>query len=232
MGTREGLAGENVRAVTQDASGAIWATVASGGLHRIEGGFDPGLRDPRRAPVRPAVGPPRRPGRPALGRHLHGRPRRRQERRFTRVPLPPPAFASRDVRALAEDEDGSVWVGLLPGGVVRLREGWPGASASRKAFRRTASSAFSPPVAGASGRGRRPGSPGSTGTASRPTRDATGFPTTGSRPSCWTTRGPSGSARETGWPACGTGRSRASARRTASSTASSRPSCWTTAGSS
>ena len=42
---------------------------------------------------------------------------------FSRVPLPPPAFASRDVRALVEDEDGSVWVGLLPGGIVRLRDG-------------------------------------------------------------------------------------------------------------
>ena len=123
LGKREGLAGDNVRAVTQDASGAVWATVASGGLSRITGettrvfGTSDGLPSDQPSALLAA-----RDGRLWVGTYTDGLAVGRGGV-FTRVPLPPPAFASRDVRALAEDEDGSIWVGLLPGGVVRLREG-------------------------------------------------------------------------------------------------------------
>ena len=123
LGTLEGLAGENVRAVTQDASGSIWATVASGGLHRIDGdsvrvyGIRDGLPSDQPSTLLAA-----RDGRLWVGTYTDGLAAGRNGV-FARVPLPPPAFASRDVRALAEDEDGSIWVGLLPGGVVRLRDG-------------------------------------------------------------------------------------------------------------
>ncbi len=123
VGTREGLAGENVRAVTQDASGAVWATVASGGLHRIEGdsvrvfGTGDGLPSDQPSTLLAA-----RDGRLWVGTYTDGLAVGKGGV-FSRVPLPPPAFASRDVRALAEDADGSIWVGLLPGGVVRLRDG-------------------------------------------------------------------------------------------------------------
>jgi signal transduction histidine kinase/ligand-binding sensor domain-containing protein/DNA-binding response OmpR family regulator/HPt (histidine-containing phosphotransfer) domain-containing protein len=123
LGKREGLAGDNVRAVTQDASGAVWATVASGGLSRITGkatrvfGTGDGLPSDQPSALLSA-----RDGRLWVGTYTDGLAVGR-DGVFTRVPMPPPAFASRDVRALAEDEDGSIWVGLLPGGVVRLRDG-------------------------------------------------------------------------------------------------------------
>ncbi|MBK8595288.1 MAG: response regulator [Holophagales bacterium] len=123
LGKREGLAGENVRAVAQDASGAVWATVASGGLSRITGetirvfGTGDGLPSDQTSALLPA-----RDGRLWVGTYTDGLVAGRGGV-FQRVPLPPPAHASRDVRALAEDEDGSIWVGLLPGGVIRLREG-------------------------------------------------------------------------------------------------------------
>jgi len=123
FGRREGLAGENVRAVTQDASGDVWTTVASGGLHRIRGdsvrvfGTRDGLPSDQPSALLAA-----RDGRLWVGTYTDGLAVGR-DGVFTRVPLPPPAFASRDVRALVEDEDGSIWVGLLPGGVLRLRDG-------------------------------------------------------------------------------------------------------------
>jgi signal transduction histidine kinase/ligand-binding sensor domain-containing protein/CheY-like chemotaxis protein/HPt (histidine-containing phosphotransfer) domain-containing protein len=123
VGRREGLAGENVRAVAEDASGTIWATVASGGLHQIRGdsirvfGTRDGLPSDQPSALLPA-----RDGRLWVGTYTDGLAVGRNGV-FTRVPLPPPAYASRDVRALAEDEDGTIWVGLLPGGVLRLRDG-------------------------------------------------------------------------------------------------------------
>jgi len=123
LGRREGLAGENVRAVAQDADGAIWTTVASGGLHRIENrtvttyGTKDGLPSDQLSALLPA-----RDGRLWVGTYTDGLAVGRGGR-FRPVPLPPPAFASRDVRALAEDEDGSIWVGFLPGGLLRLRDG-------------------------------------------------------------------------------------------------------------
>ncbi len=53
------------------------------------GGCDPGVRDERRAPIRPALRSPVRPGRTPLGRHLHRRPRGRPGRRLH--PRPPAA---------------------------------------------------------------------------------------------------------------------------------------------
>jgi signal transduction histidine kinase/ligand-binding sensor domain-containing protein/DNA-binding response OmpR family regulator/HPt (histidine-containing phosphotransfer) domain-containing protein len=123
FGRREGLASENVRAVTEDSAGTIWATTASGGLHRIDGrsirvyGPKDGLPSDQPSSLLAA-----RDGRLWVGTYTDGLAVGR-DGVFTRVPLPPPAFASRDVRALAEDEDGGVWVGLLPGGVIRLRDG-------------------------------------------------------------------------------------------------------------
>ncbi len=123
IGRREGLAGENVRAVAEDASGTIWATVASGGLHQIRGdsirvfGTRDGLPSDQPSALLPA-----RDGRLWVGTYTDGLAVGKNGV-FKRVPLPPPGFASRDVRALAEDEDGTIWVGLLPGGVLRLRDG-------------------------------------------------------------------------------------------------------------
>lgn len=123
FGRREGLAGENVRAVAEDAAGTIWSTVASGGLHRISGtsirtfGPKDGLPSDQTSSILPA-----RDGRIWVGTYTDGLAVGR-DGVFRRVPLPPPEWASRDVRALVEDEDGSIWVGLLPGGVVRLRDG-------------------------------------------------------------------------------------------------------------
>ncbi len=123
VGRPEGLAGDNVRAVASDSSGAIWATVASGGLHRIAGrtirlyGIRDGLPSDQPSALLAA-----RNGRLWVGTYTEGLAVGR-DGSFTRVPLPPPAYASRDVRALAEDEDGSIWVGLLPGGLLRLRDG-------------------------------------------------------------------------------------------------------------
>ena len=123
FGRREGLLGENVRAVVEDASGAIWASVASGGLHRIRGGDVRayGTRDGLPSD-QPSALLAARDGRLWVGTYTDGLAVGR-DGAFARVPLPPPAFASRDVRALVEDEDGSIWVGLLPGGVIRLRDG-------------------------------------------------------------------------------------------------------------
>ena len=123
FGRREGLLGENVRAVAEDASGAIWATVASGGLHRIRGGEVRAFGTKDGLPSdQPSALLAARDGRLWVGTYTDGLAVGRNGA-FERVPLPPPAFASRDVRALAEDEDGAIWVGLLPGGVIRLRDG-------------------------------------------------------------------------------------------------------------
>ncbi len=122
-GRREGLTGENVRAVAQDTSGAIWATIASGGLHRISGGAVRvfGTRDGLPSDQVSAI-LPARDGRLWVGTYTDGLAVGRNGV-FTPVPLPPPPFTARDVRGLAEDEDGSIWVGLLPGGVVHLAGG-------------------------------------------------------------------------------------------------------------
>ena len=123
FGRREGLLGENVRAVAEDASGAIWATVASGGLHRIRGGEVRAYGTKDGLPSdQPSALLAARDGRLWVGTYTDGLAVGR-DGVFTRVPLPPPAFASRDVRALVEDAGGSIWVGLLPGGVIRLRDG-------------------------------------------------------------------------------------------------------------
>ena len=123
VGRREGLAGENVRAIAQDASGAIWASIATGGLARLSGGS---IRTYHTGDGLPSDQPsallPARDGRLWVGTYTDGLAVG-VDGRFARVPLPPPDWASRDVRALAEDEDGSIWVGLLPGGLVRLKDG-------------------------------------------------------------------------------------------------------------
>ena len=123
FGRREGLLGENVRAVAEDSSGAIWATVASGGLHRIRGaevrtyGTKDGLPSDQPSALLAA-----RDGRLWVGTYTDGLAVGR-DGVFRRVPLPPPAHASRDIRAVVEDEDGAIWIGLLPGGTIRLRDG-------------------------------------------------------------------------------------------------------------
>ncbi|MFN7986747.1 MAG: two-component regulator propeller domain-containing protein [Thermoanaerobaculia bacterium] len=123
VGRPEGLAGDNVRGLACDASGAIWATIASGGLQRITGptirlfGTRDGLPSDQPSALLAA-----RDGRLWVGTYTDGLAVGRNGV-FSRVPLPPPAWASRDVRTLAEDEDGSIWVGLLPGGILRIRDG-------------------------------------------------------------------------------------------------------------
>ena len=120
--TKNGLSNDIVMSILEDREGSLWVGTSGGGVDRLQDGIFTTYGDGRRAGA--AAGDRHRTGsrRRDLDRHRRRRrlpPRRRTFTRFTKKD----GLADDEVSAVAEDRDGTLWIGTDGSGISRYANG-------------------------------------------------------------------------------------------------------------